>query len=458
MITVVGMGRNAGDLTKNGADAIASAEVVVVKSRHTHAAEAVASIRNDAVFCDDLFESAEDFDSLNNSIVSRLNSYGNKKVVFCVVGDGVDDTTAQLLPNARLICGVGLQTAVMPHMGGVRVYTAAELCSEKFVQPLPTVVKCIDDKFVAADVQLKLFDAFDPDCPVLFTCEKNVKQIVLSELLKQRFNYQTTIAVIPKNLIERQTFGYYDAAEVLAVLRAPNGCPWDRAQTHKSITKNAVEEAYELVDALEKEDNDHVVEELGDLLMQVLFHIQIAHDNGEFEPEAVYSALCRKLIDRHPHVFGTEKADTADQALDAWNSQKLKEHKIKDTAQNVLDVPFGMSALLRSQKVQSRAAKGGYEFESVSQAAEKVREELDELLLAESSERQMEGGDLLFAAVNVLRLLDVDGETALLASTRKFCNRVVECERILSTRSVKLCDLSGAEFDEIWREAKSNVG
>lgn len=458
MITVVGMGRSVGDLTKNGAEAISAADVVVVKSQLTHVAQAVQEIRGDAIYCDDLYQTAEDFDSLNNAIVERLQSFGNKKVAFCVVGDGVDDTTAQLLSDSKVVCGVGLNACVMPAVGGVRIYTAAELCAEKFVLPVPTVVKCIDDKFVASEVQLKLLEAFDPDCPVLFTCEKNTKKILLSELTKQRFNYQTAISLVPQDFTIRKTFGYYDAAEVLAVLRSPNGCPWDREQTHKSITKNAIEEAYELVDALEKEDNEHVVEELGDLLMQVLFHLEIAKENGEFQPVDVYSGLCRKLIDRHPHVFGQVKAQTAEESLDVWNSQKLKEHKIKGTAENVLDVPFGMSALLRSQKVQSRASKGGYEFESVSQAAEKVKEELDELLAATQSEKLMEGGDLLFATVNVLRLLGVDSETALLTSTQKFCNRVVECERILNTRGAKLVDLSGEQFDAIWQEAKSNVG
>ena len=458
MITVVGMGRNVGDLTMDGAEAIRTADVVVVKSQLTHAAAAVAKIRNDALYCDDLYEKAADFDSLNNSIISFLQSFGKQKVAFCVVGDGADDTTAQLLSGANFVHGVSLQSAVTEQLCGFRVYTAQELCDEKYVLPLPTVVKCIDDKFVASEVQLKLCEAFDSDCEVTFTCEKNVKKIALHDLCKQRFNYKTTISILPKPLTERQTFGYYDAAEVLAVLRSPNGCPWDREQTHKSITKNAIEEAYELVDALEKEDNEHVVEELGDLLMQVLFHLQIAQDNGEFEPVSVYSGLCRKLIDRHPHVFGQVHAATSAESLDVWNSQKLKEHKIKGVAQNVLDVPFGMSALLRSQKVQSRASKGGYEFESVSQAVEKVQEELAEVLSATPENKQMEGGDLLFAAVNVLRLLGVDSETALLLSTQKFCNRVVECERILQQKGQKLTELSGAQFDEIWQEAKGNVG
>lgn len=458
MITVVGMGRSENDVTLAGVEAIKNADVVVVKSRLTHAAEAVAKIRNDAVFCDDLYEAAEDFDQLNQQIANRLQSFGKRKVAFCVVGDGADDTTVQILPSAKIVHGVGLYSAAMPHVGGVRVYTAQEFCNETHVLPVPTVIVCIDDKFVAGEIQLKLTEAFDSDTEVKFVYGKNEKTIVLCDVCKQRYSYETAICVLPKPLQDRQVFGYYDAADVLTVLRGENGCPWDRAQTHKSITKNAIEEAYELVDALEKEDVDHTIEELGDLLMQVLFHLEIASDDGEFQPSAVYTGLCRKLIDRHPHVFGSVKAQTADESLDVWNAQKLKEHKIKGVAENVLDVPFGMSALLRSQKVQSRASKGGYEFSDVSQVVDKVKEELTEFLNASAEEKQMEGGDLLFAVVNLLRLCDVDSETALLLSTQKFVKRVAECERILTERGETLKQLSQQAFDEIWTEAKNNVG
>ena len=458
MITVVGMGRKPGDLTLDGKVAIEQADVVVVKSARTHAAVAVAAIRDDAVYCDDLYEQADNFDTLNNAIIARLTSFGNKKVVFCVVGEGADDTTVQQINGAKMIAGVSLQSAVVAEglLPSTVVYTAQDLLGAPRVLPLPTVVKCIDDKYIASEVQLRLLSAFEPETEVVFCCKNTVKKIALSELIKQRFDYQATLYVTPRALTERKVFDYYDCADIMTVLCGENGCPWDRAQTHSSIIKNVIEEAYELADALEKEDIDHVVEELGDLLMQVIFHLEIAHNDGEFEPEAVYTALCRKLIDRHPHVFGEVVANNADESLSVWDSQKLKEHKIKGTAENVLDVSRGMSALMRSQKVQSRASKGGYEFSELAQVVAKVKEELDELLSASEQDRQMEGGDLLFACVNLLRLLNVDAETALLVSTEKFVNRVVECEKILSKTGENLKELSLERFDEIWNEAKRN--
>ena len=460
MITVVGMGRKSGDLTFDGAEAIKKADVVVVRSRFTHAWETVRSIRDDALSCDEFYTNAQDFDSLNKSIVDYLNSFDSKKVVFCVVGDGTQDTACQMLSECNVINGVSTYSSVVKQNmpSGCSIYTATDFVLTKRILPYPTIITAIDDKYVAGEVQLKLLQIFDPDTILTITAGKREKNIRLDELVKQRFDYQTTLFVSPKKLVDRHVFDYYDCADVLAILRGENGCPWDKEQTHKSIIKNCIEEAYELADALQNEDTPHIVEELGDLLMQALFHIQIAFENGEFEPNDVYTGLCRKLIDRHPHVFGEIVATSSEDSLSVWDAQKQKEHKIKNVAENVLDVPRSMSSLMRGQKIQSRASKGGYDFSNISQAVEKVREELGEFLDATQDEKQMEGGDLLFAVINLLRLSGVDSETALMASTEKFTRRVVECERILAEQGKTLKQLDAVQFDEVWNEAKKNVG
>jgi tetrapyrrole methylase family protein/MazG family protein len=458
MITVVGMGNKSEDLTQLGAQTIKNAQVVVVKSALTHMKNTVESIRNDALYCDFIYETAEDFDDLNGKIVEYLHSFGNKRVAFCVVGDGTDDSAVQLMDDVKIVHGVSLHSGVVGNnlASGTVVYTAEDILTAKRIFPQPTVVKCIDDKFVASEVQLKLQTVFDNDTKVVFGQGKNAKVITLSELCKQRYNYQTCAYVLPKDLQMRDAFFFYDCVDVMDILRSPDGCPWDREQTHKSIIKNVIEEAYELADALEKEDIPHVIEELGDLLMQVIFHLAIAQEDMEFEPNDVYTALCRKLIDRHPHVFGDVVANNSTQSLDVWEAQKKKEHKIHTLAENVLDVPRGMSALIRTQKVQSRASKGGYEFENITQVVEKIHEELNEFLKATEVDKPMEGGDLLFAVVNLLRLSGVDSETAIMLSTEKFVRRVVECERILNGQSLK--DLTMQQFDQVWSEAKNNVG
>lgn len=458
MITVVGMGNKSEDLTQLGAQTIKNAQVVVVKSALTHMKKTVESIRDDALYCDFIYETADDFDDLNGKIVEYLHSFGNKRVAFCVVGDGTDDSAVQLMNDVKIVHGVSLHSGVVGNnlASGTVVYTAEDILSATRIFPQPTVIKCIDDKFVASEVQLKLQTVFDNDTKVVFGQGKNAKVITLDELCKQRYNYQSCAYVLPKDLQMRNAFFFYDCVDIMDVLRSPDGCPWDREQTHKSIIKNVIEEAYELADALEKEDISHIIEELGDLLMQVIFHLAIAQEDMEFEPNDVYTALCRKLIDRHPHVFGDVVANNSTQSLDVWEQQKKKEHKIHTLAENVLDVPRGMSALMRTQKVQSRASKGGYEFENITQIVEKIHEELNEFLNATEVDKPMEGGDLLFAVVNLLRLSGVDSETAIMLSTEKFVRRVVECERILNGQSLK--DLTMQQFDQVWSEAKNNVG
>ena len=156
-------------------------------------------------------------------------------------------------------------------------------------------------------------------------------------------------------------------------------------------------------------------------------------------------------------MFGSVVATDADESLTVWDKQKMKEHKIKGVAENVVDVPKGMSGLMRCQKVQSRASKGGYEFADISQVVDKVAEETTEFLQADANNKLMEGGDLLFAVVNLLRLSGVDSETALLKSTQKFVDRVVECERLLDGRGQKLADMTPQQFDELWEEVKKNA-
>ena len=458
MITVVGMGNKSDDLTMLGAQTIQKAQVVVVKSQLTHMKKTVESIRNDALYCDFIYESAEDFDDLNAKIVEYLHSFGNKSVAFCVVGDGTDDSAVQLMEDVKIVHGVSLHSGVVGNnlASGTVVYTAEGILSATRIFPQPTVVKCIDDKFVASEVQLKLQTVFDNDTQVVFGQGKNSKVIPLDELCKQRYTYQTCAYVLPKEFTSRNAFFFYDCVDIMDILRSPDGCPWDREQTHKSIIKNVIEEAYELADALEKEDIPHIIEELGDLLMQVIFHLAIGQEEMEFEPNDVYSALCRKLIDRHPHVFGDVVANNSTESLNVWEQQKKKEHKIYNLAENVLDVPRGMSALMRTQKVQSRASKGGYEFENVEQILQKIQEEIQEFLNATDADKPMEGGDLLFAVINLLRFSSVDAETAVMLSTEKFVRRVVECERILDGTSLK--DLTMEQFDQVWSEAKHNVG
>ena len=245
-------------------------------------------------------------------------------------------------------------------------------------------------------------------------------------------------------------------------LRQPDGCPWDREQTHRSITKNMVEEAYEAVEAIEADDRAHLVEELGDVLEQVVLHAQIAADEGAFTIDDVVRELNEKLVRRHPHVFG-ERAAAGDggEVQDIWDEVKAAERTAsgeKDVQTGLLDsVPRSLPALMQCQKISKRAAKAGFEWDSVDGVWEKVAEERAEMEREApgSPERAAEFGDLLFALVNVARWEGIDAEEALAASNRKFRARWARMEAIAREQGVLLDDLDTAALNELWDRAKA---
>lgn len=248
-------------------------------------------------------------------------------------------------------------------------------------------------------------------------------------------------------------------------LRQPDGCPWDRAQTHASIARNMVEEAYEAVDCIEANDPGHLREELGDVLMQVVLHAQIAADAGEFTCADVVSGIDEKLIRRHPHVFGEVTAADAGEALDVWDQVKLAEKKARDAAADgptglLDDVPQGLPALMQAQKVSRKAASAGFEWEDVEAVWEQVAEERVEFEREEpgSGAREMEFGDLLFALVNVARKEGIDAESALRASTRKFRARWAAMEREAARAGRPIEGYSTSELNDLWDAAKRAEG
>ena len=245
-------------------------------------------------------------------------------------------------------------------------------------------------------------------------------------------------------------------------LRQPDGCPWDREQTHRSITKNMVEEAYEAVEAIEANDRAHLIEELGDVLEQVVLHAQIAADEGAFTIDDVVHGLNEKLVRRHPHVFG-EHAAAGDggEVQDIWDEVKAAERAAsgeEERPQGLLDsVPRSLPALMQAQKISKRAAKAGFEWETVADIWDKVAEERAEMEREElgSDARALEFGDLLFALVNVARREGIDAEEALAASNRKFRERWSRMEGLAQSEGVELDGIGAPALNRLWDRAKA---
>lgn len=250
--------------------------------------------------------------------------------------------------------------------------------------------------------------------------------------------------------------------DTIASLRAPGGCPWDCEQTHASIAKNMIEEAYEAVDAIEADDAAHLREELGDVLLQVVLQSQIAADAGEFTVADVCRDVNAKMIRRHPHVFGEERASSAGEVLDIWDAVKLAEKKAADekgAASGLLDsVPVSFPALMQAHKISRKAAACGFEWPTVEDVWDKVDEEIAEFKQAAASgdaeAAELEFGDVLFSLVNVARKEGIDSETALRASCRKFRARWAYMERAAAHDGTSVEDLDADALEALWARAK----
>ena len=249
-----------------------------------------------------------------------------------------------------------------------------------------------------------------------------------------------------------------DLRNIMARLRGENGCPWDRVQTHESLKRNMIEECYEAIEALDNHDDKMFSNELGDCLLQIVFHARIAEERGAFNFDDVVNEICTKLISRHTHIFGEAKADNAEEALAEWEKQKKSEKGLKSFTDALKDVPKNFPALIRAEKVQKKAAKAGFDWNDISGAEEKLYEEISELKEALKSANQdeinEEYGDLLFAAVNVGRFANADPELSLNAATNKFISRFEKMEKLANEKGKKLDEMSLEEMDSLWNEVK----
>ncbi len=256
----------------------------------------------------------------------------------------------------------------------------------------------------------------------------------------------------------KDNYDINDFLRLVTVLRSPGGCPWDRKQTHDSIKKNFIEETYEVVEAINKADSKSLKEELGDVLLQVAMHSEMESEKGNFDFDDVVNDICKKLVVRHPHVFGDAAAQSSDEALQNWDQVKLKTKGMKKQSDAMIKVPREFPALMRAQKVQEKAAKAGFDWDDINGAVAKLHEEIDELETALAAgvgkDIEEEFGDVLFSCVNVSRFIGADSEEALTASTDKFIKRFLLVEQLAADEGLNMKTASIEKLDKLWDKAK----
>lgn len=260
------------------------------------------------------------------------------------------------------------------------------------------------------------------------------------------------------DFLQKDKYAIQDLLAIMRLLRSPAGCPWDKQQTHASIRKNLIEETYEAAEAIDTGDTALLCEELGDVLLQVVFHTEMERERGTFDFDAVCDGICKKLIHRHPHIFGDAIAETPAEVLRNWEDIKKREKNHTTQTAVLQSVPRTLPALMRSEKVQARAAKVGFDFPDTAGAMQSLRSELDELSAAIANgnheEINEELGDLLFSAANVARFTKVDSEQALSASSDKFIRRFARLEALAAERGVDIAAANMDALDRLWQEVK----
>ncbi|WP_165999097.1 nucleoside triphosphate pyrophosphohydrolase [Bacillus sp. Cs-700] len=428
---------------------------------------------------DDIYQSNDSFEETYRTIVDRLFEEAQQSsLIYAVPGHPMmAEATVQLLLEEQAQHGVevivaggqsfldDLFTAVrIDPIEGCQILDATRFTKSEVQVRNHLIFVQVYDQFTASSVKLTLMELLPDDYEVTVlqaagSQDEKIMTVPLFELDRSMEVNNLTAVYVPP--VKDTTLLYQDfewVRHVVARLRGPGGCPWDQKQTHESLKKYLIEEAYEVLEAIDDQDDEHLADELGDVLLQVLLHAQIGEDEGMFTMEDVIGKLSDKLIRRHPHVFGDEQVQTAEEVVGLWNQVKEQE---KSTAPSQFDtIQKGLPGLMRANELQKAAAKVGFDWDEVDPILEKVQEELTEFKEAVNNktfhDQEDELGDLLFALVNVARYYKIDPEVAIHRTNHKFVSRFQYIERRVKEKGLEIEKLSLEELDYFWNEAKRN--
>ncbi|REK69226.1 nucleoside triphosphate pyrophosphohydrolase [Paenibacillus paeoniae] len=493
-IVIVGLGSGDPDqLTLGIWRRLQAAKRVFVRTEHH---PVVALLQEDGInytSFDSLYEQHDSFPEVYEGITARLlqeakegegaSSSSDESILYAVPGHPmVAERTVQLLRERCAAEGVELTVlggesfldAAFASLGidpieGFSLLDAAELKASLLQPELHTVIGQVYDAFTASDVKLALMERYPEDYTVIIghalgvRGQEQVISVPIYELDRNQDYGNLSIIYVPRSEdpdLRNRTFERLH--EIVAILRSPEGCPWDREQTHQSIRKNFIEELYEALEAIDNDDPNGMQEEFGDVILQVMLHSQMEEEVGAFSVYDVIQTLNEKLIFRHPHVFGDTGAQNSDEALANWEGMKAEEKRRKGMdaalASQLDGIPPDLPALMKAYKLQKKAAKVGFDWDEIGPVLSKIEEELLELreaITGGDPEKQAdELGDLLFAVVNASRFIHADPEEALSRTNRKFKSRFQYIEEQLRINGKTFDQTDLLEMDRWWEEAK----
>jgi tetrapyrrole methylase family protein/MazG family protein len=474
-ITIVGLGPGgAGMLTVEAHEALSAAREVWVRTARHPVVDALPDLAWKPM--DSFYEKEDDFSAVYQAIVDEVLRLAQRPEGVCYAVPGSprvgESTVPQILAGAkarnlevRIIEGLSFIEPILGALGvdaldGLYVSDAVELAARHH-PPFPpsahALVAQLFSRTLANEVKLTLMNQYPEEHPVRLihaagTDAQSVEELPLHAIDRSERTAHLTTLYIPPLPGALEAF-----QETIAHLRAPEGCPWDREQTHLSIRGNLLEEAYEVLAALDREDPRELAEELGDLLLQILLHAQIATEAGDFRMTDVVAGIDEKIHRRHPHVFGDSRVDGVGEVLSNWEQIKAEERSGKEKGGKGLfdGVPLALPALEQAESLQKRAARVGFDWPTIEGVKAKVAEELAELEAAgDAQEWEHELGDVFFAVVNLARWLKVDAESALRESNARFRKRFGYVEAAAAELGKPLKEMTLEELDALWEKAK----
>lgn len=478
-ITIVGLGPgDARLLTREAWEVLVSAESLHLRTaRHPAVADLPPGVVQHSF--DHLYDSADAFQQVYAAIVATLLAEAQQRdVVYAVPGHPfVGETTVTMLVTqardagipVRIVDGLSFIEPTLAAVGadgidGVQLFDALEIAGTTYL-PInanyPLLLSQVYSRMVAGDVKLALMAAYADEHEVALvhgagTGSAAVEWLPLHAIDHSRqIAHMTSLYVPPR----RDVAALPGFAESIAVLRGPNGCPWDREQTPQSLRAGFLEEVAEALDAIDRDDVDALAEELGDVLLHIVMQAQMAAEDGYFTLTDVIAGIDAKIKRRHPHVWGDVALTSSGDVVDNWAAIKARE-KAGNQSRSMLDnIPYALPALARSQKIQSRVRKIGFDWPTIDGVWAKLDEEIGELRAAATdAERSAELGDLLFVVVNLAKWLEIDAETALREANAKFERRFSQVEALMQARGRQFDEMNLDMLEALWQEAKALVG
>ena len=475
-LTIVGLGPgHVDDLTRRAWRVIEHAPIVYLRTAQHPCVPDLPAV---CVSFDNVYETIPDFAAVYDEIVARIMDAALVgDVVYAVPGDPLvaENTVIKLLARAQaenipieIVNGISFVEPALKLLGidaldGLQLLDAISVANMHHppINPdYPALLGQVYSRNLASDLKLTLMNQYPDEFEVTLihaagTPDAIVETLPLYQIDRSEHIRHLTALYVPA-LGNMSSFEQFQ--EVIAHLRAPEGCPWDRKQTHLSLRKYLLEETHEVLEALDAEDSHALVEELGDLLLQIVLHAQIATDGGEFRMADILRTVNAKMIHRHPHVWGDVSVESAENVVTNWEALKQQEQAegSKPKRDSKLDgVPKGLPALLQAHEYQDKAAKLGFDWWQIDSVIDKVREEFEEVINATNdAHRAEEMGDLLFVIVNWARWLKIEPETALREANAKFYRRFHYIEQAVAAQGKPMTDFTLPELDALWDEAK----